>query len=129
MTKRFTLQAPEAYSGRLRAVALGLAVLRHAKVDTFEELEVALAARDDKVVKAFALLDLTDDQRDLLNEHRALVRTLTIKPLGTVAECSDCRRWMLVRDRTPTTCNLTLGCRGTPVRAVAALRVASEAGK
>lgn len=96
-----------------KAVSIWLAVLAHAKVPILADLD----AMPDN-------LDLTEDQVAAL---RANAHILTLvghrTPVVSLAICPECGRWTLCVEPTKSTCKMTLGCGGKPVRVPAAKRV------
>jgi hypothetical protein len=137
--------APEA-PPLAQAASLALAITRHCGLNTFPEVldrldeiaQVELPAVEDAVEEAgpvdptllpqlqadlddfnrrFAALDLDQDDLDLLIEHAEVIAQLTVRPLVTVAVCPECDDWILVSKTVPSTCTLTTGCKGKPVKA------------
>lgn len=118
-----------------RAVALGLAVVRHCKAVTWADFEADLALlaeidpaeqaaqgaeidpRVKEVAKAHAALDLTQADWLLLARFAPVLNRLSVSPLVTVAVCGDCGEWVLVSSKTPSSCTMTAGCAGKPVKA------------
>lgn len=67
--------------------------------------------------RRFAVIDLDHDDLDLLNEHYDVIAPLAVRPLVTVAVCPECGDWILVSKTVPSTCTVTSGCKGKPVKA------------
>jgi hypothetical protein len=71
------------------------------------------------------LVSLDDEQVDLLDEHAGVISFLRTdgarKMLVTLAVCDQCGMfWMISSGAAPTSCNLTKGCTGKPVKVSAA---------
>lgn len=104
-----------------QAAGLALALMRAAKASSWQELTGDPGR--------WTGLELDAEQVDLLNENGGL---LTVLRLGdatvTVAVCPTCGRFSLVADTPPSTCSMTVGCAGKPVKATFARRPAKKAG-
>jgi hypothetical protein len=112
---RPTFALDDAASPLMQAASLALALLRAAKVAAWCEL----VAEPDRL----AGVHVSSEQLDLLNTHREALGWLQVgPPLVTVAVCPDCSRITIVTGTPATTCPMTLGCNGKPVRAAAAVR-------
>jgi len=98
-------------------VSIWLAVLAFAHVTSSSELP-----------KIPDELELADDQRALLVEHRAVLGLVGgDRPVVSVACCPECGRWSFSASGAGGAgCRLTLGCAGKPRRAVAAKKQIME---
>lgn len=100
----------------LQAAALGLALMKYAKVSRWADL-VADPSRLEGVT-------VTAAHVALLNAHSGVLTMLQPgPPLVTVAVCPECSKFTIVSGSPSTTCSMTLGCKGHPVRASIATRV------
>lgn len=98
----------------IQAASLLLGVLRAARATCWDDLGGVLPAT----------ITLTDEQIDLLNEHREAIALLRygVGTTVTIAGCCQCLRWALVGPNSPEKCWLTHGCTGSVKRACAAAR-------
>ena len=110
----------------VRAVSLGLALLKSARVETWDDLVASLGA-DDQAAARLDGIDLTHADLELLDAHLALLGMIRVVPgtrgsgyTVTVAICDRCGRWMLSTGAVPHRCRLTIGCAGAMVKAVPA---------
>ena len=110
----------------VRAVSLGLALLRAARVETWGDLVDALRA-DDQAAARLDGIDLTRADLELLDAHLGLLGLIRVIPGSrgsgytvTVAVCDQCGRWMLSTGAVPRRCRLTMGCAGAMVKAAPA---------
>lgn len=103
----------------VQAAGLALAILQRAKVAAWEELEGRLPNG----------VTVSDEQLELLNSQSHLLRLLRVRVTTdawtggtvTVAVCPRCSRWLLLSGGgAPSSCTLTRGCGGAPVKASAA---------
>lgn len=98
-----------------QAASLALALMKATKSTSWAEL-VADPARLD----GFAV---DGEQLAMLNEHRSAFGNLRVgPPLVSVAACPVCGRFTVVSGTASTTCPMTLGCKGNPVRASVAAK-------
>ena len=112
----------------VRAVFLGLALLRTARVEAWDDLIAALRDDDPAVTARLAAVDLTGADLVLLDAHLGLLSLIRVVPgtrgrgghTVTVAVCDTCDRWMLSTGAVPRRCRLTTGCPGITVKAVRA---------
>ena len=110
------------------AVSLGLALLRTARVQSWDDLIAALRGDDRAVTARLAAVDLTGDDLALLDAHLGLLSLIRVVPgprgrggrTVTVAVCDTCGRWLLSTGAVPRRCRLTTGCPGVTVKAVPA---------
>ena len=87
----------------VRAVSLGLALLKTARVEAWDDLIAALRDDHEAVTSRLATVDLTGDDLALLDAHLDLLSQIRVVPVGrgrgghtvTVAVCDTCGRWML----------------------------------
>jgi hypothetical protein len=111
----------------VRAVSLGLALLKAAKVEGWDELIGALEAGDTAAARLDGI-DLTAADLALLDAHLDLLSLIRVVPTArgrggftvTVAVCDSCGRWMISTGTVPRRCRLTSGCPGVLVKAVPA---------
>lgn len=93
-----------------QAANLALIIMGAAKVSTWKDLVNHPENR--------AHLRLTPEQQQLLDDHADLLDSLCRTPLRTIYTCPTCGRFAYIdKAASPTRCNLTLGCSGTPVKA------------
>ncbi len=94
----------------MRAVSLGLALLRTARVEAWDDLIAALRDDHPAVTARLATLDLTGEDLALLDAHLGLLALIRVAPASrgrgghtvTVAVCDTCGRWHAQhRRRTP----------------------------
>ena len=116
------LDAPDS----VRAVSLGLALLKAARVETWEDLVDAMRA-DDQAASRLDGIDLTRADLELLDAHLGLLGLIRVVPgtrgtgyTVTVAICDQCGRWMLTTCAVPRRCRLTIGCAGAMVKVIPA---------
>jgi hypothetical protein len=100
------------------AASLALGLLRVTKTVTWADLVT------DPGRLAAAGVEVSPDQVLLLNSHAEELAPLRVgPPMVTLAVCPECARWAVVSGGQPaSTCSLTLGCTGKPVRASVAAR-------
>lgn len=117
---------PEGAPDPVRAVSIGLALLKTARVESWDHLVAALRADDHSAARLDGI-DLTRDDLTLLDEHPGLLGLIRVVPgtrgsayTVTVAVCDRCGRWMLSTGAVPRRCRLTIGCQGAVVKAVPA---------
>ena len=110
----------------VRAVSLGLALLKSARVETWDDLVASLGA-DDQAAARLDGIDLTRADLELLDAHLGLLGMIRVVPgtrgsgyTVTVAICDRCGRWMLSTGAVPHRCRLTIGCAGSMVKAIPA---------
>jgi hypothetical protein len=105
------------------AASLALGLLRVTKTATWVEL-VADPGR-----LAAAGVEVSPDQVLVLNGFADELAPLRVgPPIVTLAVCPGCARWAVVSSGQPaSTCSLTLGCTGKPVRASVANRAKDPA--
>lgn len=115
------LATKDEYQGLAAAVSLGITVLKRCKQNTWDELTGAMAAADPVVVKAFRVLDLTDDQLELIGTHQPELSLLRISPPVSHVICPACGMYILTGDTAPTRCLVTPGCSGKPAKIGAAV--------
>ena len=127
----------------IQAASITLTLLRHMKANSLDELQDQLfgishsadADYDHTFFLKAADLYLTEEQDHLLGTFQPILRLLRITPGISVAVCPECMSspvapssdptsfhgWQLVGSgQPPTTCKVTLGCPGKPVKASAA---------
>lgn len=101
----------------VRAVSLGLAVLRHARCNTWSELAEKVQAGDEATLPRLTSLEVTDADSNLVAEHENVLMLLAVRPLLTVAVCPICGQWVLTGGPCPTRCTTGRRCPGKPVKA------------
>lgn len=89
-------------------------------------------------VTRLSQIELSDEQVRLLEWYQPVLRLITTKPNSTLAVCPSCfgaptsapegqvpmpHGWQLVGSTAPSSCRVTAGCKGKPVRASAATKV------
>lgn len=118
------LSAPDGLPPLAEAASLALACFEHFKVNDWDEMAEAISqvGVDAERTKQFSTLLIADDQAELMNEHAAVLRHLSRKPMVTLAVCDTCDGWLLVSKAAPSRCKAKWGCTGTPVRATKARR-------
>lgn len=109
------------YQGLAAAASLGITVLKRCKQNTWAELTAAMEAADPLAVKAFKLLDLTDEQLGLISSYQPELGLLRIAPSVIPVICPACTRYILTSDQAPTRCLVTPGCPGKPAKVAAAV--------
>ena len=110
------------------AVSLGLALLRAARVESWDGLIAALRDGDPAVTARLATVELSGTDLALLDAHLGLLSLIRVVPASrgrvghtvTVAVCDTCGRWLLSTGAVPRRCRLTNGCPGVTVKAVPA---------
>lgn len=116
------LQVKEGYSGLTAAVSLAVAILKKSRSNTWDELLAGMAGQEPAVMKAFASLELTNSQLDLLGSYVPVLRMISIKPVTVPAICPECGLYILMSTGTvPSKCLVTAGCTGKPVKPAAAI--------
>lgn len=115
------LAVKDEYQGLAAAVSLGITVLKRCKQNTWAELTDAMAAADPVVVKAFKVLELSDEQLELIGAHQPELGLLRITPSVTHVICPACGTYILSSDTAPTRCLVTPGCSGKPAKIGAAV--------
>ncbi len=115
--KRYRLEVDSTLPPISQAVSIWLAILAFAHVTNSTEL----ARIPDE-------LELSDEQRSLLVEHRPVLGLVGgPRPVISISCCPQCGRWSLSATGAGSTgCRLTLGCTGKPRRAVAAKKQLME---
>ena len=110
----------------VRAVSLGLALLKAARVETWDDLVAALRG-DDQAAARLDGIDLSRADLVLLDAHLGLLGLIRVVPgtrgsgyTVTVAICDQCGRWMLSTGAVPRRCRLTSECPGAMVKAAPA---------
>ena len=110
----------------VRAVSLGLALLKSARVETWDDLVACTGCRRPGSARLDGI-DLTRADLELLDAHLGLLGLIRVVPgtrgsgyTVTVAVCDRCGRWMLSTGAVPRRCRLTIGCAGAMVKAVPA---------
>lgn len=110
----------------VRAVSLGLALLKAARVESWADLADTLRT-DPQSAARLDGIDLTRDDLALLDAHLGPLGLIRVMPgtrgsgnILTVAVCDRCGRWMLSAGAVPRRCRLTLDCPGAMVKAVPA---------
>ena len=110
----------------VRAVSLGLALLKAARVQSWDDLVDTLRT-DDQPAARLDGIDLTRDDLALLDAHLGLLGLIRVIPgtrgtghTVTVAVCDACGQWMLGTGAVPRRCRLITGCPGAMVKAVPA---------
>lgn len=121
------LATKDEYQGLAAAVSLGITVLKRTKQNTWDELTAAMAGADPVVVKAFKVLDLSDDQLELIGAHQPELSLLRIAPPVSHVICPACGQYILTGDTAPTRCLVTPGCSGKPAKIAAAVNKKQEA--
>lgn len=110
----------------IRAVSIGLGVLRHTKQRSWADLAAAVAAAEETVAVALRLLVLTPDQFERVERHESVLRYIRWGAVGgadrtvTVAACERCGRWLLTTSTVPGRCQLSTGCDGAMMKATPA---------
>lgn len=104
-------------SDELAAAGLAIAICAKAKVDTWRDYEIAVANGDKAACVVASALDLDVDQVELLTDNPDVVRTIAVKPLRTISQCSQCGAWVVVSGGAVSRCLMTWGCTGEMVRA------------
>lgn len=115
------LAVKDEYQGLAAAVSLGITVLKRCKQNTWAELTAAMSEEDPIVVKAFKVLDLSEDQLELIGTHQPELGLLRITPSVTHVICPACGTYILSSDTAPTRCLVTPGCTGKPAKIAAAV--------
>jgi hypothetical protein len=117
---------PAGASEPVRAVSLGLALLKAARAASWDDLVDTLRT-DGQFAARLDGIDLTRDDLALLDRHLGLLGLIRVVPgtRGTghtvsVAVCDRCGQWMLSTGAVPRRCRLTGGCPGAIVKAVPA---------
>lgn len=106
----------------VQAASLALALLRAAKTPTW----VQLCANPERLSK----VDVDPDQLELMNAHAGPLGLLrATSPALTLAVCPACGLYTAVNSSAPSSCPLTLGCPGKPVRVTAAAKPKPPAKK
>jgi len=108
-------------------VSLGLALLKAAKVEEWDELIGALEA-DEPAAAQLDGIDLTAADLALLDANLDLLSLIRVVPAArgrggytvTVAVCDGCGRWMISTGTVPRRCRLSTGCAGVMVKAAPA---------
>jgi hypothetical protein len=121
------LAVKDEYQGLAAAVSLGITVLKRCKQNTWAELTEAMSREDPVVVKAFGVLDLSDDQLELIGAHQPELGLLRIAPAATHVICPACGTFILSSDTAPTRCLVTPGCSGKPAKISAAVNAKKPA--
>ena len=103
----------------VRAVSLGLALLKAARVQIWDDLVADTTCRRPGSVALLDGIDLTRADLELLDAHLELLGMIRVVPgtrgsgyTVTVAICDRCGRWMLSTGAVPRRCRLTIGCPG-----------------
>ena len=109
-----------------QAAALGLSVLRFARVERWKQLDQVLPAG----------LSLDDGQREILERHAGVLgllrapvkiaRTSQQTPTVTLEVCLTCGRWIVAASKASPaghSCRVSIGCLGPTKRATPAARV------
>ena len=110
----------------VRAVSIGLALLKAARVQSWEDLVDTLRT-DGQSAARLDSIDLNRDDLTLLDRHLGLLGLIRVVPgtrgtgrTVTVAVCDACGQWMLSTAAVPRRCRLTGGCSGAMMKAVPA---------
>ena len=110
----------------VRAVSIGLALLKAARVQSWNELVDTLRTDNPSAARLDGI-DLTRDNLALLDAHLGLLGLIRVVPgtrgnghTVTVAVCDQCGQWLLSAGAVPRRCRLTLGCQGAMIKAVPA---------
>jgi predicted Zn-ribbon and HTH transcriptional regulator len=114
------LKTKPEYGDLAQAVSLGIAVLKKAKKNTWDELAEAMATDDPVLVKAFKALDLTSEQLALISEYQKVLGLVRIAPPVIPAVCPACGYFVLTNDTAPSKCQVTASCTGKPAKVAAA---------
>lgn len=102
-----------------QAASLALALLRTSNADTWASL-VADPAPLSAVL-------INPGQVELLDRFAGELTALRVgPPLITLAVCPECQRYTVVSGGPATSCPMTLGCAGKPVKATFATRTETE---
>lgn len=126
----------------VQAASITLTLLRHMKANSLDELQDQLYGishsadpdYDHQFWMKAADLHITEEQDHLLRAFQPILRLLRVSPGISVAVCPVCMTspvspesdatsfhgWQLISSTPPTTCKVTLGCPGKPVKASAA---------
>jgi len=118
-----TLVTPEGLPEVGQAAALGLAVMRFAHVERWDQLGSVLPAG----------LRLDDEQREILERNSGILgllrapvridRTRQQTPTVTLEVCSECERWIVAASKSSPaghSCRVSVGCQGQTKRATPA---------
>ena len=110
----------------VRAVSIGLAMLKAARVESWDDLVDTLRTGGQSAARLDGI-DLAPDDLALLDAHLGLLGLIRVVPgtrgtghTVTVAVCDACGQWMLSSGAVPRRCRLTTGCQGAMVKAVPA---------
>lgn len=105
---------------QVRAVSLALRILQVVKAPSWQVLAQRVADNEPSTMKSLGTLRLDAEQVALLSHHEAVFGVLT-GPDGSMVSllaCPECGRFIpVVGSRKPTSCVMTWGCEGRPVKA------------
>jgi len=111
----------------VRAVSIGLALLKTARAACWDDLVDTLRTDEQSAAWRLDGIDLTRDDLELLDQHLGLLGLIRVvrgaRGTGhtvTVAVCDRCGQWMLSTAAVPRRCRLTMGCPGAMVKAAPA---------
>lgn len=111
------LVVDESLPSELQAVSLALGVLREAGVRRWADFGSEWPSS----------VFVAEEQLELLRRHADLLGLVSWSGGGeknvTLAMCPKCRRWELTTGSIWSSCNMTLGCGGKPIKAQPAKRL------
>ena len=106
----------------VRAVSIGLALLKLARVQSWDDLVDTLRT-DGQSAARLDGIDLTRNDLALLDAHLGLLGLIRVVPgtrgtghTVTIAVCDACGQWMLSTGAVQRKCRLSAGCPGAMVR-------------